>query len=358
MARPYLVFLALAALLVAKVSAEGDAFAHADANQDGRLDRAEFKQWQNKVEHALEPLLDQDKEHEHHDGEGSPVAPVGGDLLGGLDLPIVYQGGDFVTATINSLLVILLTELGDKTFFIAAVLAMKNGRAIVYAGAMGALALMHILSCIMGVALPSLLPRTYTHFASAVLFLYFGCRLLKDAYEMVGEGPSEELQEVEEELINKKDGSATEEDRCDDVEDGEKGKAKKGSSVLKSDNLKVLTQAFTLTFLAEWGDRSQIATVALAAQKNVFGVALGGLIGHAFCTGLAVIGKSCNLPVARRTRDSPTLSLQLSHTSSLPLNPPLTGGRMLAARISEKTIAYSGGVLFLVFGIHSFFVGP
>jgi len=301
-----LAFLALAAL-IAIVSAEGDAFAHADANQDGRLDRAEFKQWQNKVEHALEPLLDhQDKEH--HD-----VAPVGGDLLGGLDLPIVYQGGDFVTATINSLLVILLTELGDKTFFIAAVLAMKNGRAIVYAGAMGALALMHILSCIMGVALPSLLPRAYTHFASAVLFLYFGCRLLKDAYEMVGEGPSEELQEVEEELINKKDGSATEEDRCDDVEDGEKGKAKKGSSVLKSDNLKVLTQAFTLTFLAEWGDRSQIATVALAAQKNVFGVALGGLIGHAFCTGLAVIGTSRNLPVARRTLGF-THSLSNSHT--------------------------------------------
>jgi len=46
--------------------------------------------------------------------------------------------------------------------------------------------------------------------------------------------------------------------------------------------VKVLTQAFTLTFLAEWGDRSQIATIALAASKNPYGVVIGGLIGHCF----------------------------------------------------------------------------
>ena len=314
-----LYMLCLAGTLSASVFAGQDSFKAADVNKDGHLDRSEFSSYLKKVEGALEPLLELEhdkkeggqEEGEHDKDHETPV--------GGADIPF-YEGGDFMTATINSLLVILLTELGDKTFFIAAVLAMKNGRAIVYAGAMGALALMHILSCIMGVALPSLLPRAYTHFASAILFLYFGCKLLKDAHEM-GEGPSDELQEVEEELINKKEGAAAEDN---DVEDGDGSKTKKGSSVFRSpDNLKVFTQAFTLTFLAEWGDRSQIATVALAAQKNAFGVALGGLIGHAFCTGLAVIG-----------------------------------GRMLAARISEKTVAFSGGVLFLIFGVHSFFVGP
>lgn len=71
------------------------------------------------------------------------------------------------------------------------------------------------------------------------------------------------------------------------------------------------------------GDRSQIATIALAASKNPFGVVLGGLIGHAFCTGLAVIG-----------------------------------GKMLAAKISERTVAIIGGLLFLVFGVTSIFFGP
>jgi Ca2+/H+ antiporter, TMEM165/GDT1 family len=135
----------------------------------------------------------------------------------------------------------------------------------------------------------------------------------------MGDGPSEELQEVEEELIDKKDGRLSEND------DEEKASSPRSmsSAPLKTDHLKVFTQAFTLTFLAEWGDRSQIATIALASTKNPFGVIVGGLIGHAMCTGIAVLG-----------------------------------GRMLAARISERTVALVGGILFLAFAVHSFVVGP
>ena len=34
-------------------------------------------------------------------------------------------------------------------------------------------------------------------------------------------------------------------------------------------------QALTLTFFGEWGDRSQITTVALASQSNAFAVFVG-----------------------------------------------------------------------------------
>ena len=239
-----------------------------------------------------------------------------------MDTWVLAGGSDFVTAFVKSLVMILVTEIGDKTFFIAAVLAMRHGRLVVYAGAMLALVFMHVLSSLMGFALPSLLPRKYTHYASALLFVYFGLKLLKDAYEMEGTGPSEELQEVEEELINKKEGVGAEEDLLQAIEGGD-NEAKKALNVSKTESLKIFTQAFTLTFLAEWGDRSQIATIALAASKNVYGVIIGGLIGHAFCTGLAVIG-----------------------------------GRMLAAKISEKTVATVGGMLFLAFAIHSFLFNP
>ena len=63
-------------------------------------------------------------------------------------------------------------------------------------GAIGALSVMTVLSAALGFALPNLLPRQYTHYASALLFLYFGLRLLKDASGMEGDGASEELAEV------------------------------------------------------------------------------------------------------------------------------------------------------------------
>lgn len=55
--------------------------------------------------------------------------------------------------------------------------------------------------------------------------------------------------------------------------------------------------------------------------KDPVGVAIGGCIGHSVCTGMAVIG-----------------------------------GRMLASRISEKSVAFYGGLVFLVFGMHSVFL--
>ena len=49
-------------------------------------------------------------------------------------------------------------------------------------------------------------------------------------------------------------------------------------------------QTFVMTFLGEWGDRSQIATIAMAAGQDYWWVTLGAMLGHACCTGVAVIG--------------------------------------------------------------------
>lgn len=52
----------------------------------------------------------------------------------------------FVHAFIAALSVIVVSELGDKTFFIAAIMAMKHPRLTIFIGAITALALMTILS--------------------------------------------------------------------------------------------------------------------------------------------------------------------------------------------------------------------
>ena len=79
---------------------------------------------------------------------------------------------------------ILVTELGDKTFFVAAVMAMRYSRMLVFAGAILALALMTVLSAAIGFALPNLISPVYTFYAAAFLFMFFGSKLLKEAYDM------------------------------------------------------------------------------------------------------------------------------------------------------------------------------
>ena len=60
----------------------------------------------------------------------------------------------------------------------------------------------------------------------------------------------------------------------------------------------------------------------LAAASDVVGVTLGGIVGHALCTGAAVLG-----------------------------------GKHLAEHIDERMVAYFGAVLFLLFGAHSLWTG-
>jgi len=220
-----------------------------------------------------------------------------------------YKGG-FWKGFTSGVAMILATEIGDKTFFIAAVLSMRQQRSAVFCGAILSLYVMTVLSSIMGLVLPKLIPVSYTHILGGVLFLYFGVKLLLDAKGMEGDRVSEELEEVEEELLHPK---KADDEEAHETENSSKNNIKQGFS-------EVAIQSFTLTFLAEWGDRSQIATIALSAAKNPYGVTLGGCIGHTMCTGLAVLG-----------------------------------GRMLAARISEKTVSIGGGIIFLIFGIHSVF---
>ncbi len=68
----------------------------------------------------------------------------------------------------NSVGMILATEIGDKTFFLAALMAMQYPRIIVFLGAITSLALMTVLSAAMGLMLPSILPRSWMQLAGSV----------------------------------------------------------------------------------------------------------------------------------------------------------------------------------------------
>ncbi|KAJ0098391.1 hypothetical protein Patl1_21477 [Pistacia atlantica] len=171
----------------------------------------------------------------------------------------------------KSLAMTVLSEVGDRTFCVAAVTT--------------------IISALIGWAAPNLISQKWAHHITAFLFFVFGIQSLwgglteDDEYIL----DNEELAEVEKELVGDDDLKAN------------TGKSRAGSSEdedLKKQQRPIFTRfftpvclkAFSLTFIGEWGDKSQLATIGLAADENTLGVVLGGKIGQALCVVAAVLG--------------------------------------------------------------------
>ena len=93
--------------------------------------------------------------------------------------------GSWWEGFLSSWSMILVSEIGDKTFFIACLMAMRNDRLVIFCGAISALTAMTILSAALGYIVPTLLPPKYTQLAAVVLFTGFGLRLMNEARTMV-----------------------------------------------------------------------------------------------------------------------------------------------------------------------------
>ncbi|KAG1768610.1 hypothetical protein EV702DRAFT_1144244 [Suillus placidus] len=241
---------------------------------------------------------------------------------------------DFSAETlIRSFMTIILSEIGDKTFFISAILAMRHPRLVVFLGAFASLVLMSMLSASLGHILPTLLPKKWTQIMAGVLFLVFGSKMVMEAREMGGNGREkveEEMREAEEEIEGDEFGAGNG-IPLQQLEEGEPVLSSPNATKQKrlgwgiAEGMRnfcslilgpVFVQSFVLTFLGEWGDRSQIATIALGAAHNVYLVTLGTVLGHTCCTALAVVG-----------------------------------GRYVSSKISVKHVTMGGAALFLIFGV-------
>jgi putative Ca2+/H+ antiporter (TMEM165/GDT1 family) len=107
-------------------------------------------------------------------------------MITSLALPAGVVGDNpFREGVVSGFLLILFSEIGDKTFFIALLLALKQSRSSVFVGTFGALAVMTVISVALGQVfhkLDELLPQTglpLDDVLAAVLLVFFGVKTLQ-----------------------------------------------------------------------------------------------------------------------------------------------------------------------------------
>lgn len=140
------------------------------------------------------------------------------------------------SAILSSFLLLFLAEMGDKTQLMAMTLAHRYRALPVIIGAFAAFLLLNLLAVLVGEGLARLIPRELVLLAAGLLFMVFAYRSWVDADDDGGQAG----------------------------EDGWRW---------------AWLTSFALIFVAELGDKTQLAMVALAAQSDaIWSVFVGGTL--------------------------------------------------------------------------------
>jgi putative Ca2+/H+ antiporter (TMEM165/GDT1 family) len=144
--------------------------------------------------------------------------------------------GDWLSSAGTTFLLIALAEFGDKSQLVCMTLAARHRGLPVVLGAIAAFAILNLLAVLFGAAIAAWLPEWVVTLAVAVLFAVFGISALR--YK--------------------------DEDNDENIEE------KPGHSVFAT--------TFLLIFLAEFGDKTQIAVAGLGSTTNTAAVWLGATL--------------------------------------------------------------------------------
>ncbi len=146
--------------------------------------------------------------------------------------------------------IIFIGELPDKTMFSSLVLSSRGKPLSVWAGAAGAFFVHVVIAVTIGVGLFKLLPKTVLEVFVAILFF-------AGAAFAIRESVKDEIELIETEVAS---------------------------------HGRTLTTAFIVTFIAEWGDLTQILTANLAAHyHSPLSVALGAVLALWTVAAIAVV---------------------------------------------------------------------
>lgn len=216
---------------------------------------------------------------------------------------------------------IVVSEIGDKTFFLTMIYAATNSVMKTLIVSSICMLLLNFSSLLIGYAIPFLIYRSTLDWIAIIIFTIFGINLLYEGISEESVVIEQELNELKEEVIYSKsrDGTMSNKIFSGDVENRNL-KENLIPKELPEKEGKLVTQsalAFSGTIiLAEIGDRSQITTIVIAAVYDFYGVLLGTSIAHVLTIILAIY---C--------------------------------GNILAKHLTTREILVLGGIMFLIFAL-------
>ncbi|XP_053200879.1 transmembrane protein 165-like isoform X2 [Panonychus citri] len=204
----------------------------------------------------------------------------------------------------QTLLLVSLSEIGDKTFILTALMAMRHSKIYVLIGSLLAEYLMITLSMLVGMA-TSFIPVSIIHYISIIIFTLVGITMI---YEGI----------TSKDNLNVKNNDNRNDDKIKDQDD--KGGqdligTRTGNEIImnphdkiqttESNNLRfwfkdlnerhksfIAIEMFTMVFIAEWADKSQLSIIILTTRENKFAVAVGAIAAQTLSMVVAVIGGS------------------------------------------------------------------
>ena len=169
----------------------------------------------------------------------------------------------FYPSVVQSFLVIFLSEIADRTFILVLIYSLKMHWIPLILTSLFSMYFMNILAIVAGMTVILLVPRDLIDWIGFFCFLLFGIFCV---YEGLGMESKSVKEEYEEEM-NANDGSYS---LVNDEESKHNDKS----------TWKLCLELFGFLCLSEFGDKSEISTVTIAAVYNLYAVLIGTMTAY------------------------------------------------------------------------------
>lgn len=218
---------------------------------------------------------------------------------------IAQDDPGFQKAFFKSFTVVAIAELFDKTWFVAFMMALRYDKSIVTIGCFSALAIHAFLAAIVGEGLSRYFHVSSLCFATAFIYAliagFYACEVMHAKDDDIMEVGTREVEEEVERLLPEQargsSGSSSSNPQAEENPQAGYGQCEHPSSAgsqpaARPNPFTILLQIFGGVFIAECGDRTQIAIVSVSTSHQFAPVVMGALLAFLLLTISAVVAGS------------------------------------------------------------------